>query len=519
MRTNTTLPSILLVFCTIHLLGQSGTLDMDFGENGIAIYDFASVNYAKDLAIQEDGKIVVVGGSREPVNFNEWHISMIRLNPDGSGDNTFLNNGILYEVAGEGSANSVAMQADGKIIIVGTIERQSTNNIVLIRLNPDGSYDTSFNSSGITYTNIEEYSTGGSSVFILPNGKILVAGTAYSTNDKGFAVFLYKQDGTLDNTFGTNGYGIIQFENYYSVKSAAIQTDGKIVLIGYFYDGTEYDFALARFTSDGYADLSFGTDGKLISDFGGNNLAEDVVIQDDQKIIIVGYSGWYYDEPSHIILARYSSEGSLDETFGANGIITTVVGYNIDAKTVVIQSDGKIVIAGSSRLEYESYKYFTLVRYNSDGSLDNSFGIEGISGNEIRGSILSSAIQADEKIIVVGANSTYSSDSPSSNTVARYLSGLNTGVIDFSKQSNTSLIYPNPIEETATLEYELIKNERLSAVLYDISGKIISTFFALENRKKGMHKEIINFSNIPSGKYILRLSNHSSSMSIKIIKL
>ena len=287
MRTNTTLPSILLVFCTIHLLGQSGTLDMDFGENGIAIYDFASVNYAKDLAIQEDGKIVVVGGSREPVNFNEWHISMIRLNPDGSGDNTFLNNGILYEVAGEGSANSVAMQADGKIIIVGTIERQSTNNIVLIRLNPDGSYDTSFNSSGITYTNIEEYSTGGSSVFILPNGKILVAGTAYSTNDKGFAVFLYKQDGTLDNTFGTNGYGIIQFENYYSVKSAAIQTDGKIVLIGHFYDGTEYDFALARFTSDGYADLSFGTDGKLISDFGGNNLAEDVVIQDDQKIIIV----------------------------------------------------------------------------------------------------------------------------------------------------------------------------------------------------------------------------------------
>ncbi|PIY33062.1 MAG: hypothetical protein COZ08_05885 [Bacteroidetes bacterium CG_4_10_14_3_um_filter_42_6] len=69
------------------------------------------------------------------------------------------------------------------------------------------------------------------------------------------------------------------------------------------------------------------------------------------------------------------------------------------------------------------------------------------------------------------------------------------------------------------MEYELIKNERLSAVLYDISGKIISTFFALENRKKGMHKEIINFSNIPSGKYILRLSNHSSSMSIKIIKL
>jgi uncharacterized delta-60 repeat protein len=266
-----------------------------------------------------------------------------------------------------------------------------------------GDLDPSFGNGGVVTTSFgvgaEAYAAA-----ILPNGKIVVAG---STNT--FALARYLPDGALDPVFHGDGKVTTDFPDPVGGASGlAIQPNGRIVAVGGQYPGGR-GLALARYKRDGGLDLSFDADGKVVTDLGGwDDEGADVVIQPDGKIVAVGTRDLNTDSVGAVgdfAVVRYNPDGSLDQTFGSGGVVLTpLTEFGGIASAVALQDDGNIVVAGWARLSGEIDT--ALVRYQADGTLDTSFDGDGIAildlanGGPDAGRDL--AIQSDGKLVVAG---------------------------------------------------------------------------------------------------------------------
>jgi len=236
----------------------------------------------------------------------------------------------------------------------------------------------------------------------------------------------YADPGDLDTTFSSDGKVITAIGSGSDYGQAiAVQSDGKIVVAGYSSNGSNNDFALVRYNSDGSLDTSFDTDGIVTTAVGSTyDVGQAVAVQSDGKIVVAGYSvptGSYYYK---VVVLRYTTTGSLDTGFDDDGIVTTSIGNQASSQdyghAVAIQSDGKIVVAGTGYFGL-THEDFAVVRYSSDGSLDTSFGGDGIVTTAVGTSTAkdegyAAAIQSDGKIVVVG----YSGSSNYDIAVARY---------------------------------------------------------------------------------------------------
>jgi uncharacterized delta-60 repeat protein len=341
------------------------------------------------------------------------------LDPSFSGDGLVNTN--FYNT--EDEARAVAIQADGKIVAVGTTHIGGTNyDFSVARYNPNGSLDNSFDGDGRITTNFWctlycESDDGAYAVAIQPDGKIVVAGSAEWRDAYSFAVARYNTDGSLDGTFGPGPYGvygikIVIFGDFYSDVSVAhgvaIQGDGKIVLAGRSTNGGgSTNFALARLNPDGSLDTTFDGDGMLTTNFfGGVDEGHAVAIY-GSTILVAGFaqvSGFNYD----FALARYNPNGSFDTTFDGDGKVTTdFFGGDDGALSMALQPDGKIVAAGAFYSTGQGYD-FGLARYLSNGALDTGFDNDGLqdinfvggNGTEVA---LGVAVQpGDSKIVAVG---------------------------------------------------------------------------------------------------------------------
>jgi len=338
-----------------------GSLDTSFNSDGKVTTAIGSGDdHAVSVAIQSDGKIVAAGYS----NGSNWDFALVRYNTDGSLDTNFNSDGKVTTDFGGGAdyAVSVAIQSDGKIVAAG-YSNGSNFDFALVRYNTDGSLDTSFNSDGKVTTDFGSGSDYGSSVTIQSDGKIVAAGGSSNGNNRDFALVRYKTDGSLDTSFDNDGKVTTAIgsgtEEAYSV---AIQSDGKIVAAGYSNNGSNDDFALVRYNTDGSLDTSFDTDGEVTTDFGsGRGRARSVTIQSDGKIVVAGYSD-NNGSNDDFALVRYNTDGSLDTSFDTDGKVTTAIGSGDDAaNSVAIQSDGKIVAAGT--ISNGNDRDFALVLY------------------------------------------------------------------------------------------------------------------------------------------------------------
>jgi uncharacterized delta-60 repeat protein len=190
--------------------------------------------------------------------------------------------------------------------------------------------------------------------------------------------------GTLDNTFGNGGIVITSINGRNDVTSMALQSDGKIVAAGKSYNGSNDDFAVVRYNTDGSLDTSSNGSGKVVTAIGLNNdKAYGVAVQDNGKIVVAGI--WINSAVrAKIAVVRYNADDALDTSFNGTGIVTTdISAYNDFANGLVIQPDGKIVIGGFG--QDPGADAFELVRYNSDGSLDVSLNSTGIVKTEVGG--------------------------------------------------------------------------------------------------------------------------------------
>jgi uncharacterized delta-60 repeat protein len=412
--------------------GAGGDLDASFGAGGKVLTDFSgsgSQDILNGVAIQKDGKIVTAGLSRASGNAD---FALARYNTDGSLDTSFGSGGkVLTDFSGSSGydeANVVTIQKDGKIVAAG-ISGGGPYDFALARYNANGSLDTSFGSGGKVLTDLGGTGDGAYALAIQKDGKIVAAGFS-NANGSGdyddFALARYNANGSLDRSFGSGGKVVTEIGAFSDAAYAvAIQGNGKIVAAGYTCCGS-FDFALARYNKNGSLDRSFGSGGKVLTNFSGSFYGEAhaVAIQENGKIVAAGVStATGYDD---FALARYNANGSLDTSFGSGGkVVTNFTGSSYDgARAVAIQSNGKIVAAGfSNATGYYHNDDFALARYNADGNLDTSFGSGGKVLTDFSGSgsfdwLSGVAIQNDGKIVAAG----YSEASGSSDfALARYL--------------------------------------------------------------------------------------------------
>ena len=508
-------PFIIVIFFSAAAFAQAGELDSTFGGDGVVVTAIGgSEDAAQSIAIQSDGKIVAAGYSWNGPGFD---FALVRYNTDGSLDNSFGNSGKVTTDLGTiyDYAHSVAIQPDGKIVAAGSSRIGTYDDFALVRYKTDGTVDSSFSADGIVTTSIGPYFDVAWSVAIQSDGEIIAAG--YSNNE--FALVRYDADGTLDSSFSMDGIVTTDIGPLLDLAySVAIQPDGKIIAAGCSaYSIYSTAFALIRYNTDGNLDNSFGTNGRVITSIlSMDDEARSIAIQSDGKIVAAGFS-FNEDLNKDFSLARYNADGTLDSSFSTDGKVTAAVGGSDDwAHSVAIQPDGKIVVAGFSTGN-PGYD-FALIRCNSDGMLDTTFGTDGKVitaiglGTEEAYSV---AIQPDGKIVAAG----YSFNGMANDfAVARYISGLNVGIVDFSSQQSSPLIYPNPIQQTGQLDYTLTNDEALTLNLNDVNGREVKNFFTQQKRTAGPHKEQLNIGALAAGNYFLTLSNGSQKITVKMVK-
>jgi uncharacterized delta-60 repeat protein len=373
------------------------------------------------VAIQSDGKVIAVGFSNNGSNND---VALVRYNTDGSLDNSFGTNGKVTTAIGSGrdEAIDIAIQSDGKIVVAGMSHNGTDLDFAVVRYEADGSLDSGFGTGGKVTTDIG-VDDEVRALAIQSDGKIVAVGYSDSGSNLDIAVVRYTASGVPDTTF--DGDGIVTT----SVGSAddrgydvAIQSDGKIVVTGDAdmgaFPSTSWDFAVLRYNSDGSLDTGFDSDGKVTTDFEGGtpNHGRGVVIQSDGKIVVSGSSN---DSTWDVVAARYASNGSLDTSFDGDGKVLVSIGGSHDfSEALALQSDGKIVMVGSSN--NGSDNDFGLVRLNTDGSLDGSFDGDGkvttpIGSGHDTGSDV--AIQGDGRIVMAGPSS---NGSDNDFAIARY---------------------------------------------------------------------------------------------------
>lgn len=318
----------------------NGTLDGTFGIGGKVVTDFSGSEEAVlGMDIQTDGRIVAAG-------YAGGDFLIVRYNPSGTLDSSFGNGGkVVTDVSGSEYAVAIAIESGGKLVAAGV--SRGNGAIIVARYNPNGSLDESFGSGGKVITDISG-STGASDVAIQPDGKVVVVATSYVTNiDSVFTLVRYTNNGALDSTFGNGGQVFTGFfGETVRALSIVIQIDGKLVVAGECFNGSNLDFALARYDRNGALDDSFGSGGKVNTDFGGREDGAAAVALQGDRIVVTGTTG---NDASTVdfAVACYNTHGALDSSFGLGGKATTDFFDNFDeALAVAIQPDGKIVLAG-----------------------------------------------------------------------------------------------------------------------------------------------------------------------------
>jgi len=412
---------LFIILSGMHSAAQfCNPADTSFGIGGRASNTILSNNYLNSVAlfIQPDGKILQVGTAYTG-SLNS--LFMQRFNADGSPDQGFGNAGaVLNPLPYNGVVTAAALQPDGKILLAGN--DYVNNDFFLLRFNGNGSRDTALKSR----INITGKGFSAESIAVQDDGKILVMGTVLDSanlcNMENYfypkvAVVRVNSNGNIDSSFGKNGkivFGTGQFYDY--GRTITLQPDGKILVgstAGYkcdcapgYYGGLEWIceksfFLMQRLNNDGSLDKTFGIEGKVADSTFLTN-PSGLILQPDGKILISGSGSL------NVITKRYNSDGSPDLNFGSGGKNIIYPDYNfdyMDLKALTIQADGRIILA-VNYLSNNGNVNATLARLNVNGSIDSTFGLNGktssIFGPANYKDYITSAAMQGESIIVGG---------------------------------------------------------------------------------------------------------------------
>ncbi len=336
-----------------------GTLDGTLNGTGYVSTIFGADAAGKAITLQTDGKIVVSG-------FSDNTIALLRFTTGGVLDSTFGNNGRVNLNLGLDEQGNAVMMQSGKILVAGNATVGGVTQFFVCRFNATGALDTGFGTSGITTTLIGD-GASANAMATQSNGKIVLAGTAVVNGQVVFALARYSSSGVIDNTFGISGTSYAPINTFAAGSGMVIDSSNRIIVAGFSVNNGNYNIAIARFTASGTLDGSFGTAGVQLIDIPDTTIDQGIgiALQADGNIVVAGKSG-----PDIVVARLNGTNGSLDTTFGGgNGYVITPIGTDAAAFGVAIQpADQMIVVAGYTDLSV------VLARYDVDGNLDTTFG-------------------------------------------------------------------------------------------------------------------------------------------------
>lgn len=378
-----------------------GDLDVGFSGDGLAVFRVGSDDdHGFAIAVQSDDKVVVAGSQLD----GDENFALIRLTSAGALDTTFSVDGRATAtfLGGDDRAFAVAVQADGKIVSAGFATPAGNADFAVARHTAGGVLDTGFHNDGRVTTLIGAGDDVGRALAIQSDGKILVAGYSWNGSDDDFALVRYASDGSLDAGVGAlDGDGKLTTDFAGADDRAmaiAVQPDGRILVGG--TSGT--DIALVRYEPDGDLDTSFGTGGSVITDLGGIEQGFALALQTDGRILLAGSRADAGGEDA--IVLRYDSDGTLDTAFDDDGVQTVPFSTGPDrAYAIRLQNDGDILVGGVA--EGAADNDFALARLTSDGALDVDFGTDGMvltdfgAGDDVAQAL---ALQSTGRILLAG---------------------------------------------------------------------------------------------------------------------
>ncbi len=441
------------------LNAQAGGLDATFANAGKYVQDFGAQDNLTKVRVQPDQKIVAVGTALSPAFAGQ--LLVVRLNPDGTLDSGFNGTGTVVITAfTESYAYDLFFQPDGGIMVVGA--RADANyqfSMLAMRLNADGTLDNTFGTGGFSEPEISTGDDFAYAVAPLPNGQMLLAGTAIDAafNNQPVVVRM-NADGSIDTTFGSNGVAslpVVNTDNKF--WSVGLQSDGSIVASGHLDQGLtaggqfNQDVLVARFTSGGQLDTGFGTGGTVVKPI-STELVESafaMAIAPDDAILLGGYTtlpDFSYDA----FVMKLDADGADDPSFSTDGLEVFNIAVQDVFTGLVLQPDGKLLACGTSGGFFFDPRDQLVARFTASGALDISFDSDGFCLNNVAGNFDEAnaiTLQADGRIVTAGkANTGPNNDI----TVFRYLNDLPAAIHEHATTTDL-LVYPNPVRPGGTV--------------------------------------------------------------------
>jgi uncharacterized delta-60 repeat protein len=363
-------------------VGAPGDLDTSFGTDGKVTTDIRSGNdFGQAVAFDSQGRVVVAGysynGSDDDFTVVRYTSAGVLDTSFGSGDGkvaTDIGTSTDY-------GRAVAVDSQDRVVVAGHTHNAYNAGIdrfAVARYTSAGVLDTSFGTDGIVTTLHGQINDEAHAVVIDSQDRIVVAGYSYSAPERLFVVARYTSAGVLDTSFSVDGRVLTSIgPSSDTGRAVAVDSQDRVVVAGYSLLGTYTDFAVARYTASGWLDSTFGTDGTLMTDFdsGSIDYGRAVVVDSQDRIVVAGYSNNGGNDD--FAVARYTASGWLDSTFGTDGKVTTDFDSgSIDyGRAVAVDSQDRVVVAGQSH--NGSDFDFAVVRYTSAGQLDTSFSTDG----------------------------------------------------------------------------------------------------------------------------------------------
>lgn len=396
-------------------LGGSGGLDPTFGTGGATILERHVSTWPTPAAPDPGEKLVAV---TSPSNGT---VVVSRFLPNGAPDTTFGDDGqAVIKTEGAIAGSGVAVQADGKVVVVGFSNfGVSGESATVWRLTASGELDPTFGESTTGTTQIDTGTLNAAeAVAIEPDEKIVVTGTIYtSPGPKKVGVWRLKANGSLDTEFGSDGTVEISDGHEDTANAIALAPEGKIVVAGSTTDAiTPTDAVAWRLTAAGALDTTFDTDGQADVDDGGSETANAVAVQPDGKIVMAGSSSIGAHGGEAVVWRLKpnggpgATNGALDPTFNTDGVAEIEDGGFANARAIALQPDGKILVAGVSQVGTEAADA-VIWRLDANGgaggvdsALDPTFGTGGVASAAEGSSAEANAIalEPDRRVAAVG---------------------------------------------------------------------------------------------------------------------
>lgn len=523
--------SFILIYAlfSLGLMAQTpGTLDVSFGNNGITLTDFSfngNSNYTTCSAVQEDGKILLAGFS---VTDGAQNMTFMRYNPNGTLDLSFSDDGIFVLIFGptDELVFDVKIQEDGKIVAVGSTSSPGSTVIAVVRLNSDGSLDTSFNATGMkTISFGENYMNHARSVVIQEDGKIIIAGLVVDENGHSDgAICRIDQYGGIDYSFGNNGFLIHDIHLQSNLMNCLGLQGDKIIFGGIsLNDNFDRYITLCRYDHTGSLDSDFGSFGVFSLELDHVSVAGpegQMCMTNEGDIFFV--CEIYEDGDCDQFLIKLSAEGILDNSFGNNGmVITELYGYS-SAMAVAVQADGKIMTGGF--INDGDGRDFLLCRYLENGFLDASFGLNSngfvvteasVGGDFYDDFINSIHLLEDGKVVVSGP--AYGANNSPDFAIAQYHTGCFVDVNHRPLETLYMEAFPNPIKDLLNLSLSLEMSQDTQIEIISINGSSIA-IIEHETFTQGKHQIQWDASHLAPGVYLIKAITEQGISTHRFVK-